>query len=172
MSSVSLHAASAPTFLQYLNNLSHWLDKAEAHATAKSFDAETLLAARLAPDMLPLSGQMALATAFAKNAMCRLANREAPDFPDVEKTIADHRARIARALDIVASVAPEDLEGAAERSLTVRVGPEQTMTMTGQDYLFRFALPNFWFHATTAYAILRHNGVDLGKRDFLLGAGT
>jgi hypothetical protein len=169
MSSVSLHAASAPTFLQILNNLSHWLDKAQAHAAAKSFDAETLLAARLAPDMLPLSGQLALATAFAKNAMCRLAQREPPDFPDIEKSIADHRARIARAVSIVESVTAADLEGAGERSLTVRVGPDQTMTMSGQDYLFRFALPNFWFHATTAYAILRHNGVALGKRDFLTG---
>ncbi|MDX2238617.1 MAG: DUF1993 domain-containing protein [Hyphomonadaceae bacterium] len=172
MSSVSLHAASAPTFLQYLNNLTHWLDKAQAHAAAKSFDAETLLAARLAPDMLPLSGQMALATAFAKNAMCRLAQRDPPDFPDVEKTIADHRARIARAIAIVESVAPTELEGAGARTLVVRMGPDVTATMNGQDYLFRFALPNFWFHTTAAYAILRHNGVDLGKRDFMTGAGA
>lgn len=170
MNAAAMHAASADIFTLMLNNLNVWLDKAQAHASAKSFDAEILLQSRLAPDMLALSGQISLATAFAKNAMCRLAGQEPPDFPDVEKTIADYRARIARALDIVQSIGADALEGAAARMITVRVGPEQTMTMTGQDYLVKFAVPNFYFHAVTAYDILRHNGVALGKRDFLAGA--
>lgn len=170
MTDISMHAASAPMFTLMLNNLNAWLDKAEAHAAAKKFDIDVLLAARLAPDMLALSGQIALATAFAKNAMCRLAGETPPDFPDTDKTLAEFRARVARTLDIVNSFAPEALAGSAAREVTVRVGPDDTMTMSGADYLLKFALPNFYFHITTAYDILRQNGVDLGKRDFLAGA--
>lgn len=170
MTDISMHAASAPMFALMLNNLGGWLDKAEAHAAAKKFEVDVLLATRLAPDMLPLSGQIALATAFAKNAMCRLANQTPPDFPDAEKVLADHRARIARTIEIVNSFSAADLAGAATREVSVRVGPDTTLTMNGADYLFKFSLPNFYFHITTAYDILRHNGVELGKRDFLAGA--
>lgn len=162
-----LHAATAPVFLQMLDNLSAWLDKAEAHAKAKGYDAETLLTARLAPDMLPLGGQIALMTAFAKNAVCRLAGETPPDFPDEEKTLAEFRTRIARARSIVAAIKPEQMAEAATREVNVRTGPNESTKFSGQDYLFKFALPNFYFHAATAYDILRHNGVDIGKRDFL-----
>ena len=165
----TLHTAAAPVFTRMLGNLSGWLDKAEAHAKAKKFDPDVLMQSRLAPDMLPLYGQIGLATAFAKNAMCRLAGDEAPDFPDGDDTFPKARARIERAFGIVKSTGPERLAGADARMLKVRVGPETTLDMNGVEYLQMFALPNFWFHTTHAYAILRHNGVDLGKRDFLTG---
>ncbi len=165
MATLSLYAATAPVFTAMLDNLSAWLDKAEAHANKTGIDAETLLTKRLADDMLPLSGQISLMTAFAKNTMRRLAGEAPPDFPDVEKTLADFRARIARARDIVVTTDAEKLD--ATRKINVRTGPETTVDLTGVEYLTLFALPNFFFHATTAYDILRHNGVDLGKRDFL-----
>jgi hypothetical protein len=167
VSQIALYDASAPVFLAMLDNLSAWLDKAEAYAKEKNFDVETLLAARLAPDMLALSGQIALTTAFAKNAMCRLAGETPPDFPDVEKRLADFRARIQRARDIVAGVKPEAFAGAATRMINVRTGPDTSADLTGAQYFLMFALPNFYFHASTAYDILRHNGVPIGKRDFL-----
>lgn len=169
MSKSALYAASAPMFVIMLNNLNTWLDKAEAHAAAKKFDIEVLMQARLAPDMLSLAGQISLATAFAKNAMCRLAGQTPPDFPDTDKTLADYRARIARALDIVQSIAEADFAGAEERAVSVRVGPDATINASGSDYFYKFGLPNFYFHMTAAYALLRHNGVELGKKDFLAG---
>ena len=167
MNDTSLHRASAPNFIRQLNHLNAWFDKAEAHAKAKKFDVEVLLQARLAPDMFTLIGQVQLATAFAKNALCRLAGQEPPDFPAAEKTLADLRARIARTLAIVQAISPDQLQGAATRQVTVRTGPDTSMTMTGEDYLFNFSLPQFYFHVTMTYALLRHNGVDLGKRDFV-----
>lgn len=163
---MTLYAATAP-FVAMLDNLEAWLDKAEAHAKAKNYDVETLLTARLSPDMLPLGGQIALMTAFAKNAVCRLAGETPPDFPDVEKTLAEFRARIARSRGIVAAMTAEKVNSGAAREINVRTGPDSSATMSGEAYLFTFALPNFYFHAATAYDILRHNGVDLGKRDFL-----
>lgn len=162
-----LHAASADVFIRMLNALSGVLDKAEAHAKAKKFDIDVLLNARLAPDMFNLTGQVQLATVFAKNAMCRLAGQEPPNYEDNEKTLDELRARIDRTLDIVASTDAAALEGAETRQVTFRVGPDQTMTVSGRDYLLHFAMPNFYFHVTMAYAILRHNGVELGKRDFM-----
>jgi len=165
MSTLSLYASTAPVFTAMLDNLSTWLDKAEAHARAKNVDAETYLQSSLAPDMFPLSGQISMMTAFAKNTMRRLAGEAPPDFPDAEKTIADFRTRIARARDIVVTTDAAKLD--ATRKINVRTGPETTIDLTGVEYLTLFALPNFFFHATTAYDILRHNGVQLGKRDFL-----
>ncbi len=159
MSALTLHAASADVFARMLHSLSGVLDKAEAHAKAKKYDIEILMNARLAPDMFSLIGQVQLATAFAKNAMCRLAGQEPPDFPDAEKTLADLRARIARTLDIVHSINAAALEGGDTRPVTFRAGPDSTITIPGRDYLLHFALPNFYFHTTMAYAILRHNGV-------------
>lgn len=164
-----MHAASAPMFTVLLNNLNAWLDKAEALAAAKKFDIDVLLGARLAPDMFPLHGQINICTAFAKNTMCRLAGDEAPDFTD-DTTLPQLRARIARTLDIVQSYAPAALEGAETRQMLVQVGPDMKVSFTGITYLFNFALPNFYFHLSTAYDILRHNGVDLGKKDLLIGA--
>lgn len=167
MSQVSLYDACAPTFVTTLTAMGKWLDKAEAHAAAKKFDISHLLEARLAPDMFSLREQTQMATAFAKNAMCRVAGQTPPDFPDAERTLADVRARIARTLAIVQAVRPADFEGAAERQITVQTGPDTHMTLSGADYLFRFSLPQFYFHATAAYTILRHNGVSLGKMDFM-----
>jgi uncharacterized protein len=165
--SQSIHGASAPMFVVLLNNLNTWLDKAEAHAKAKNFDVAVLLQSRLAPDMFTLIGQVQIATGFAKNAMCRLAGQTPPNFEDTETTLPQLRERIARTLDIVQTISAADLEGAETRQVTFNIGPDAKMTVSGADYLFKAALPNFYFHIVTAYDILRHNGVDLGKRDFL-----
>ncbi|MGE0596717.1 MAG: DUF1993 family protein [Hyphomonadaceae bacterium] len=167
MSNAFMHAASADVFARMLNSLSGVLDKAEAHAKAKKFDMEVLLNARLAPDMFSLTQQVQLATVFAKNAMCRLAGQEPPNYEDIEKTLPELRARIDRTLDIVGSIDAAALEGADARQITFRTGPDQTMTVPARDYLLHFAMPNFYFHVTMAYAILRHNGVELGKRDYM-----
>jgi hypothetical protein len=167
--SLSIYAASAPMLATMLNNLNLLLDKGEAHAKERGFDVGVLLQSRLAPDMFTLIGQVQLATAFAKNTMCRLAGQTPPNFEDVETTLPQLRERIARALDIVQSISEADLEGAEERQVTFNVGPDAKITVSGADYLFKFALPNFYFHVTTAYDILRHNGVVLSKKDFLAG---
>ena len=167
--SFTLHQASAPMFVALLTNLNTWLDKAEAYAKAKNFDIENLLAARLAPDMLPLRSQIHIASAWAKNAMCRAAGQTPPDFPDTDVTLAQLKARIQRAIDIVQSVSPKDFEGAVERPVTFNLGPEIKLTLPGADYVMNVAMPNVYFHVVTAYDILRHNGLDLGKRDFMIG---
>jgi uncharacterized protein len=170
MSSTLLHAASAEVFARMLNSLSHVLDKAEAHAKAKKYDIDVLLNARLAPDMFNLIGQVQLATVFAKNATCRIAGQEPPNYEDTEKTLPELRARIARTLDIVGSINAKALDGAEAREVTFRTGPDTTTTLPAKDYLLHFAMPNFYFHVTMAYAILRHNGVELGKRDYMANA--
>lgn len=167
MSGISMSAVSADIFATMLTSLAGVLDKAEAHAKAKNFDVDVLLNARLAPDMFNLIGQVQLATAFAKNTVCRLAGQTPPDFPDTDKTLPELRARIHRALDIVGSADKAALEAGAARDVTFRNSPDTTLTLPGAIYLTKFALPNFYFHITMAYAILRHNGVDLGKRDYM-----
>jgi hypothetical protein len=172
MTTHSFYDAAAPIFIRMLNNLSACLDKAEAHTKANNINFDTLLGARLAPDMFPLMGQLQMASAFPKNAMCRIAGQTPPDFPDVEKNLADARARIARSVEIVKSVPAADFNAGVDRPVTIQVGPEMTMTFSGFDYLNMFVMPNFYFHVTTAYAILRHNGVGLGKMDFLGAPNT
>ena len=164
--SISMHSASAPVFTRMLNNLLRWLDKAEAHAAAKKFDAGVLLAARLAPDMLAFTKQVQIASDTAKFCMARLAGVDAPKFDDNEASLADLRARIRTTIAFVESVPASKVDGSETREVTIprRDGP---ITMTGEAYLTRYALPNFFFHVTTAYALLRHNGVDLGKPDYL-----
>lgn len=164
--SISMHSASAPVFNRMLNNLLRWLDKAEAHAVARKFDAGVLLAARLAPDMLAFTRQVQIATDTAKFCMARLAGVDAPKFDDNEASLADLRARIRTTIAFVESVPASRVDGSETREVTIprRDGP---ITMTGEAYLTRYALPNFFFHVTTAYALLRHNGVDLGKPDYL-----
>jgi uncharacterized protein len=166
MPQFSIYAASAPVFVNMLNALSGVLDKAEADSKARNYDVAVLLQSRLAPDMFPLTAQIHLATSFAKNAVFRLTGQSPPDFADLEPTLADARARIAKTLDLVQSMSEADFNGAAEREITIKLGPD-TVTMSGADYLNTFLLPNFYFHLTVAYAILRHNGVPLGKRDFM-----
>ncbi len=164
--SLTMYSASVPVFVRSLSSLAQWLLKAEAHAEAKKFDADVLLATRLAPDMLPFTKQIQIACDSAKFCVARLAGIEAPVFEDKETTMAELKERIARTLAFVQSVAPERIDGSDDKDITVprRDGP---LLMKGEAYLNHFALPNLYFHLTTAYALLRHNGVELGKGDFL-----
>ena len=166
--SITMHSASAPIFVTTLTNLKVWLDKAEAHATAKKFDPSVLLAARLAPDMLPFTTQVQICCDTAKFLIARLAGVDGPKFDDSEKTLADLRARIAATIEFVKSVPADSIDGTEEKDVTLprRTGP---IVMKGEAYLKHFALPNFFFHASIAYALLRHNGVEIGKMDFLGG---
>jgi uncharacterized protein len=163
---ITLHSASVPIFTRMLGNLLTWLDKAEAHAAAKKFEPGVLLATRLAPDMLPFTTQIQIACDTAKFAVARIAGVEAPKFEDKETSFAELRERIRKTLDFVASVPAAQIDGKEDSDVTIprRAGP---MTLKAEHYLKANVLPNFFFHLTTAYALLRHNGVDLGKADFL-----
>jgi len=162
----SMYQVAVPPFLQTLGALSAVLAKAEAHAGAKKFDPALLLASRLAPDMFPMSRQVQIACDFAKSTVARLAGVAVASFADDEKSLADLRARIDKTLDYVRSFKPSQIDGSEERDVTITLAGKP-VTFKGQPYLVHFVLPNFYFHATVAYAILRHNGVELGKRDFL-----
>jgi uncharacterized protein len=164
--SLSMYEASIPQFQHMLTALSGVLDKAEAHATARKIDPAVLLATRLAPDMFPLSRQVQIACDFAKGTAARLAGIDNPNFADTEKSFPELRERIAKTAAFLATVTPTQIDGSETRDVTMKVGPQE-MHFKGQPYLIGFALPNFYFHATSAYAILRANGVDLGKSDFL-----
>jgi hypothetical protein len=159
-----------PVFQNMLRNLAHLLEKGEANAQARKFDASVLANARLAPDMLPLTRQVLIACDAAKLAAARISGLEAPKFEDTETTFEELRARIRKTLDYLATVPADALDGTEDKEITFPVGRENKRTMTAQAYLTTWALPNFFFHVTTAYAILRHNGVDLGKADYLAGA--
>ena len=163
---VSMHALSVELFTNALGNLALILDKAAANAAQRKFDPAVLLAARLAPDMLPFTRQIQIAGDIAKNSVARLAAQEPPRFEDNETTIEQLRARIARTIDFLKSVPASALEGSETRDIKVPAG-ERTLEFKGLDYLQRWAIPNVFFHVVTAYDILRHNGVELGKRDFL-----
>jgi hypothetical protein len=166
---ISMHSASVPVFLTMLGNLTKWLDKAAAHAQAKKFDPETLLTARLAPDMLPLLRQVQIACDAAKFGVARLAGAEAPRFDDSEATIAQLQERIAATMEYLRSVPAAQVDGSEGRAVSVPMRNREPMQFVGEQYLKHFALPNFFFHVTTTYALLRHNGVDLGKADYLGG---
>ena len=163
---MSFHDATVPAFLQILGSLSGILSKAEAHCKARNIQPEVLLAARLFPDMLPLSRQIQLACDFAAKGCARLTHSEVPTTPDTEKTFDELKARLARTADYLKTFTPAQFEGADSRDVTFPVGPT-TMTLKGQQFLNAYAFPNFYFHAATAHGILRHNGVEIGKRDFL-----
>ncbi|MGH6627495.1 MAG: DUF1993 domain-containing protein [Burkholderiaceae bacterium] len=167
---ISMSSASLPIFNTMLANLSHLLDKAQAHADAKKFDPSVLLQYRLAPDMLPFTRQVLIACDAAKLGVARMSGLEAPKFEDKETTIPELKLRIQKTLDYLATVPADKLDGTEDKQITFPVGRDSTRTMTCEAYLKHWALPNFFFHVTTAYAILRHNGVDLGKADYLLGA--
>jgi hypothetical protein len=166
---MSMYAASVPLFQHMLRNLVHILDKGEANAQARKFDPAVLANFRLAPDMLPFTRQVLIACDAAKLAVARISGVEAPKFDDKEATFPELKARIEKTLDYLGSVPAGALDGTEAKEITFPVGREATRTMTAQDYLTTWALPNFFFHVTTAYAILRHNGVDLGKADYLAG---
>jgi hypothetical protein len=164
--SISMHSASVPVFVRMLGNLSTWLDKAEAHALARKFDASVYLSSRLAPDMLPFTKQIQIACDAAKFGVARLAGVESPKFEDNETSLADLRERIAKTLAYVQSVPASQIDGSEARDVVVP-RRDGSMTLKGEVYLKHWVLPNFYFHVTTAYALLRHNGVELGKGDYL-----
>jgi len=169
---ISMSSASLPVFKAMLGNLSHILDKAEAHAEARKFDAAALLQFRLAPDMLPFTRQVLIACDAAKNGVARISGVEAPRFEDTESTFAELKARIQKTLDYLGTVPNESVDGTEEKELTIPIGRDKTRIMKAEAYLKHWALPNFFFHITMAYAILRNNGVELGKSDYLAGART
>jgi uncharacterized protein len=164
--SISMHSASAAVFIRMLDNLLGWLNKAEAHAAAKKFDTAVLLSTRLAPDMLPFVKQVQIACDAAKFCMARLAGSEAPKFEDTESTLEELRQRVRMTIEYIGSVPATQVDGSEQRDIVVP-SREGSFTLKGEDYLRHFAMPNFFFHVTTAYALLRHNGVDLGKADYL-----
>ena len=153
---LSMYAASIPVFKQMLDSMNAVLAKAEAHAAAKNIDANALLQARLFPDMFPLIRQVQIAAEFARGVSARLAGVEAPKYEDNEQTFAALQALIAKSLD-----------GHEDREIILRPGTPKEKKFTGQAYLLSYALPQFFFHVTTTYAILRHNGVEVGKRDYM-----
>jgi hypothetical protein len=163
---LSMYQASVPVFSQGLKGLGGVLAKAQAHVAAKAIDPEALLRARLYPDMFPLTRQVQIAADFAKGCVARLAGAEVPTWPDDETTFEALAARVARTSDFITGFDAAQIDGSEDRDITlVRRG--ETSVVKGQAYLLGQAAPNFYFHLTTAYAILRHNGVEVGKRDFL-----
>jgi hypothetical protein len=164
--SISMYQASVPVFIRYLSNLRAILVKAADHAEAKKIDPAALTAGRLYPDMLPLTRQVQLASDMAKSAPARLAGTEPPKFEDTETSFPQLLERIDKTVSHLKSLSPAQIDGSEERPVTVNTarGP---ITLPGLPYLTQFLLPNFMFHVTTAYGILRHNGVELGKADYL-----
>lgn len=163
---ISMYQASVPVFVRMLRNLDLILDKGKTYAEVKKIAPNVLPGLRLIADMFPLSKQVQIATDHAKGAVARLAGVEVPKYEDNEQTIDELRARIARTIAFVESFKPEQLDGTEERDIAFTLGGHD-LKFKGMDYLVGFALPNFYFHMTTAYNVLRQNGVDIGKRDFL-----
>ena len=163
---LSMYQASVPVFLQGLKNLAAILDKAAVQAVERKIDPGVLLNDRLAPDMFPLVRQVQIASDHAKGASARLAGIDVPKFEDVEKSFDDLQQRLVRVTEFVKSISPDQIDGSEDWDITLPIGG-QSMAFKGQTYLLHFALPNFYFHLTTAYAILRHNGIVIGKRDFI-----
>lgn len=163
--SLTMYQASIPSFLRMLSNLSTILDKAVAHAEAKKIDPSIFVNARLAPDMFPLSRQIQIATDMVKGCAARLAGIDVPSYEDNETTFAELQARITKTKEFLQSVSAPQIEGSEDRQITVKFGSRE-LSFLGQDYLFDFVIPNFHFHLTTTYTILRHNGVEIGKKDY------
>ncbi len=163
---ITMYQASAPVFIKLLGNLKAILEKAAQHAAAKKIDESVFANARLYPDMLPLSAQVQIASDMARGTMARLSGAEPPAVEDKEKTLAELIARIDAAVAYVRSFQAAQIDGSQTRQITRKLRGNQ-VTFTGVDYLLTFAMPNFYFHVTTTYAILRHSGVELGKGDFL-----
>jgi len=163
---ISMYQASAPRFVNTLKNLSAILDKAQAHCEAKKIDPLALTGARLYPDMFALARQVQVACDTAKGAMARLAGVEIPKYEDSEKTFEELKARIAKTVAFIEAFKPAQIDGTDDKDLVIKLGTRE-MQWKGMQYLLGFALPNFYFHAATAYDILRHNGVEVVKRDFI-----
>lgn len=163
---ITMYAASAPRFVHMLNNLSALLDKAQTHIDTRKLDPAALTTARLFPDMFHLARQIQVCCDVAKGAVARLGGVEVPRHEDTEQTIAELKARIAKTIAFINTVPQTVVDASAERDITLKLG-RQDYTFKGMDYLLKFAVPNFHFHAATAYNILRHNGVELIKKDFI-----
>jgi hypothetical protein len=163
---ISMYQVSVPRFVNILGNLSNILDKAQAHVDARKLDPVTLTTYRLFPDMLPMMSQVQIACDTAKGAVARMAGVQIPVFEDNEKTLAELKARIAKTIAFIKTVKPEQIDGTEDKEIVIKRG-EREDRYTGIQFLLGRALPNFYFHVTTAYNILRHNGVEIGKRDYL-----
>jgi hypothetical protein len=163
----SLHTASVPVFTQMLGGLNQVLALANAHASNKKIDPQALLQARLFPDMFTLLRQVQVACDFAKSVSARLAGVEVPSFEDKEASFEDLQARIAKTLAFIQGLTPAQFEGSATREIVTQAGTPKEKRFTGQSYLLNYGLPHFFFHVTTAYAILRSNGVEVGKKDYI-----
>ena len=163
---LSMYQASAPRFANMLKNLSAILDKAQAHVEAKKLDPTALTAYRLYPDMFPLKRQVQVACDSAKGAVARLAGVEIPKHEDTEQTFAELQARIARTIDFINTIKPAQIDGSEGKEIVLKLGARE-VKFTGMQYLLGQATPNFYFHVTTAYNILRHNGVEVAKRDYI-----
>ena len=164
--SISMYEACAPRFASMLRNLDAILGKAQAHAAAKKIDPAVLISARLFPDMLPFVKQVQIATDHAKGAVARLAGVEVPRFEDTEQNFDELRARLAKTIAFVESFSAEQIDGSEDREITLRAGGKD-LAFKGMPYLIGYAIPNFYFHLVTAYNILRHNGIEIGKGDYL-----
>jgi len=164
--SITMYQASVPVFRHQLGALSKMLAKAETQAEARKWDQSVLTQARLYPDMFPLTRQVQIATDAARGAVARLAGADVPAMPDVETTFAELRDRCARTIAFMDGFTAEQIDGSENREIVLALGGT-SVTFPGQQYLLGFAMPNFYFHLTTTYAILRHCGIELGKRDFL-----
>ena len=165
--SMTMYTATVPVFRQMLGALADVLEKAEAHAQASKYDAAALLQARLFPDMFPLVRQVQIAADFAKGTTARLAGIEVPRYEDNEQSFSELQQRITKTLGFVDAVLQAEVDAGAQRAITHGTGERARHFPSGEAYVTRFALPNFFFHVTTAYAILRHNGVPIGKKDFI-----
>jgi hypothetical protein len=161
-----MYQASVPVFTHGLDNLNAILEKAASFAESKKIDPSVLVNARLAPDMFPLARQIQIATDGAKGGVARLAGIEIPSYPDTETTLDELRARVSKTKEFVGSLTAAQIDGSEDRDIMLKVGGRE-LSFKGQAYLLSFVIPNFYFHSTTTYAILRHNGVELGKMDFL-----
>jgi hypothetical protein len=165
---ISMYQASAPRFIHTLNALSAILDKAQAHAELRKIDPQVLTSFRLYPDMLPMTRQVQIATDSAKGCLARLAGVEIPKYEDTEQTFTELKARIAKTVAFLGTFKPEQIDGTEGKDILLKIGGND-MTFKGMAYLLGFAYPNFYFHVTTAYNMLRHNGVEIGKKDYLGG---
>jgi hypothetical protein len=163
---ISMYQASAPRFVNTLKNLSAILDKAQAYADTKKIDPTVLTTYRLYPDMFTMARQVQVACDTAKGAVARLAGVEVPKHEDTERTFAELKARIAKTIEFIDTIKPAQIDGSEDKDITLKLG-RQEVKFKGMQYLLGFAHPNFYFHATTAYDILRHNGLDIGKQDYI-----
>lgn len=163
---ISMYSASVPVFIRTLNNLGAILEKAQAHAETKKINPEVLLNARLFPDMFALTRQVQIASDFAKGTVARLAGIEPPSYADTESSFAELIARVQKTVNFLKTIKAEQVDGSENRDIVLKMHTGE-LKFKGEAYLVQFSLPNFYFHATTAYAILRHNGIAIGKMDFI-----